>query len=239
MGGHSRGMVLSFGRHGNAGTRGDPDRSDRYSGVVQANAGARRVIPLWLKLACTFAAVGILLVYWLRYGSQNYLWFSDIALILTIPALWLESSLLASTMAVGVLLPEAFWNLSLFSRLALGLRLTGLTDYMFEAERPAYLKALSLFHIPLPILLAWLVWTLGYDPRAPLLMTAIAWLVLPLTYAVTEPDRNINWVQGPGGEGARQQRFPPRVYVGLLMLAFPLAVYLPTHLLLMMIFGSS
>jgi len=197
------------------------------------------VVPLWLKLAFTLVTAGILVVYWFRYGPQNYLWFSDIALIVTIPALWLESGLLASTMAVGVLLPEAFWNLSLLSRLLLGLRLTGLTDYMFEPERPVHLKALSLFHIPLPFLLAWLVWTLGYDPRAPLLMTGIAWLVLPLTLAVTDPSRNINWVHGPGGEGARQRRFHPRVYVGLLMLAFPLAVYLPTHLLLLALFGSS
>jgi len=197
------------------------------------------VVPLWLKLAFTLVTAGILVVYWFRYGPQNYLWFSDIALIVTIPALWLESGLLASAMAVGVLLPEAFWNLSLLSRLLLGLRLTGLTDYMFEPERPVHLKALSLFHVPLPILLAWLVWTLGYDPRAPLLMTGIAWLVLPLTYVVTDPSRNINWVHGPGGEGARQRRFDPRVYVGLLMLAFPLAVYLPTHLLLLALFGSS
>jgi len=197
------------------------------------------VIPLWLKLAYTLVTVGILAVYWFRYGPQNYLWFSDIALIVTIPALWLENGLLASTMAVGVLLPEAFWNLSLFSRLLLGLRLTGLTDYMFETGRPAYLKALSLFHIPLPFLLAWLVWSLGYDPRAPLLMTAIAWLVLPLSRAVTDPERNINWVIGPGGEGARQSRFHPWAYVGLLMIALPLAVYLPTHLLLLVLLGSA
>lgn len=195
------------------------------------------MIPLWLKLACTLVVAGILLVYWFRYGPQNYLWFSDIALIGAIPALWLEHALLASTLAVGVLLPEIFWNLSLFSRLLLGRRLTGMTDYMFEPERPAYLKALSLFHIPLPIVLLWLVWRLGYDPLAPLVMTAIAWLVLPLTYAFTDPARNINWVHGPGGEGVRQQRVHPLLYLGGLMVAFPLALYLPTHALLLLSFG--
>lgn len=197
------------------------------------------MVPLWLKLGYTILAVGILAIYWFRYGVQNYLWFSDIALIGTIPALWLESGLLASTLAVGVLLPEAVWNLSLFSRLLLRRRFTGMTDYMFEPERPAYLKALSLFHIPLPIVLVWLVWTLGYDPRAPLFMSAIAVMVLPLTHATTDPSRNINWVHGPGGEGVRQERFHPLVYLGLLMAFFPLAVYLPTHLLLLSIFGSS
>ncbi|MDX1608841.1 MAG: hypothetical protein R3225_01830 [Halofilum sp. (in: g-proteobacteria)] len=195
------------------------------------------MIPVWLKLVYTFLAVAILLVYWFRYGPQNYLWFSDIALIGAIPALWLESALLASTLAVGVLLPELLWNLSLLSRLLLGRRLTGMTDYMFEPERPVHLKALSLFHIPLPILLLWLVWALGYDPRALAVMSALAWLVLPLTYAVTDPERNINWVHGPGGEGVVQRRVHPLLYLGGLMVAFPLALYLPSHLLLLMLFG--
>jgi hypothetical protein len=197
------------------------------------------MLPLWLKLACTIVTVGILAIYWFRYGPQNYLWFSDIALVGAVAALWLENGLLASTMTVGVLVPEALWNVSLFSRLLFGRRVTGMTDYMFEPERPAYLKALSLFHIPLPILLLWMVWTLGYDPRAPLVMTAIAIVVLPLTYSVTDPSRNINWVHGPGGEGAKQDRFHPWVYLGLLMIFFPVAVYLPTHLILLATIGSS
>lgn len=195
------------------------------------------MIPLWLQVGYTVFAAVILGIYWFKYGPQNYLWFSDIALILAIPALWMESALLASTMAVSVLLPETLWNLSFFSRLLIGVRITGLTDYMFEPERPLYLKALSLFHVPLPILLAWMTWLLGYDPLAPLFMTLLAWIVLPFTYAFTNPDRNINWVHGPGGEGVRQTRIHPLAYLGVLMIGFPLVVYLPTHLLLSALLG--
>lgn len=195
------------------------------------------MIPLWLKLGYTFLATGILVVYWFRYGPGNYLWFSDIALILTIPALWLESSLLAGMMVVSVLLPETLWNLSFFSRLLTGIRITGLTDYMFESQRPLHLRALSLFHIPLPILLVWLVRELGYDPRSLPLMTLFAWLVLPLTRTLTNPYKNVNWVHGPGGEGVRQTRLHPLVYLGLLMIGFPAVVYLPTHFLLLALFG--
>lgn len=195
------------------------------------------MIPLWLKLACTLLAAGILAVYWFRYGPGNYLWFSDIALIGTIPALWLESGLLAGTLAVGVLLPETLWNLSFFTRLLTGIRITGICDYMFERQRPVFLKALSLFHIPLPILLAWLVQELGYDSRSLALMTLLAWVVLPMTYALTDPDRNVNWVHGPGGEGVKQTRLHPLAYLGLLMVGFPVVVYLPTHLLLLTLFG--
>ena len=64
------------------------------------------LIPLWLKLAYTVFAAVTVAVYLKKYPLWNFLWFSDIALIATVPALWLENSLLASMMLVGVLLPE-------------------------------------------------------------------------------------------------------------------------------------
>lgn len=216
------------------------------SGSIRASPGIRDheapdalkiMIPFWLKLGYTLLAVGILIIYWFRYGPGNYLWFSDIALILAVPALWLENGLLAGTLAVGVLLPEILWNLSFFSRLLTGVRITGISDYMFTPDRPLYLKALSLFHIPLPVILAWMIWVLGYDPRSLPCMALLAWIVLPLTYALTDPHKNVNWVHGPGGEGVRQSRLHPFIYLGLLMIGFPVLVYLPTHFLLLTLFG--
>ena len=195
------------------------------------------MVPLWLSLTWTVVVIGILIVYWFRYGPANYLWFSDIALIGSVVALWLESDLLASTMLIGSLLPELLWNASLVSRLLLGLRITGIVDYMFEPERPLHLKLLSLFHIPMPLILVWLVWVLGYDPRALLIMTAICWIALPLTRAITDPYRNINWVHGPGGEGVRQSTLHPQAWIALLMVALPVGVYLPTHWLLLYLFA--
>lgn len=195
------------------------------------------MIPLWLQVAYTILAIGILLIYWFKYGPENYLWFSDIALICTIPALWLESSMLASMMALSVLLPETFWNLNFFSRLLTGIRISGMTDYMFEPDRPLYLKLLSLFHIPLPIILFWMIMVLGYEPISLPATILLAWAVLPLTYVTTNPERNINWVQGLGGEGVYQTRFAPLHYLGLLMVGFPVLIYLPTHLLLLLLFG--
>src|SRR5205823_6373509 len=74
----------------------------------------------------------ILPVYLVHYGPTNFLWFSDIALVVTGIALWYESRLLASMMAVGVLLPELLWNVSFFSRLLAGVRVSGLADCMFD-----------------------------------------------------------------------------------------------------------
>ena len=66
--------------------------------------------------------------------------------------------------------------------------------------------------------------------------TALAWLVLPLTYFFTHPEENVNWVFGPGAKP--QKRIPPLIYLGLLMIGFPVLVYLPTHLLLHMLFKA-
>lgn len=191
---------------------------------------AGTLIPLWIKLAYTLFVFLVVAVYAVKYPLGNFLWFSDIALLGTVPALWLESSLLASMMTISVLLPEVIWNLSYAGRLLTGKRISGLTDYMFDPDKPLYLRALSLFHVFLPILLLWLVARLGYDPRALPAQTLLAWIVLPLTYRFTDPALNVNWVFGPGNRP--QQRIAPLWYLGLSMVVFPVLVYLPTHLLL-------
>lgn len=201
----------------------------------EAREASPQVIPLWLKLAYTLMTAIVLPVYWRKYGLANFLWFSDIALIGSTLALWLESSLIASTLTVGVLLPEILWNLGYFGRLLTGKRISGLTDYMFETEQPLWLRLLSLFHVPLTPVLLWMVWKLGYDPRALPVMLLLCWLVMPVCYFLTDPGRNINWAFGLGGEGVRT-RMHPLAYLGMLMfLVFP-PLYLVTHLLLNWLF---
>lgn len=192
------------------------------------------MIPLWLKIAYTAIVAVILPVYWLRHGPKNFLWFSDIALILLVPALWLESALLFGMMAVGVLLPEAVWTISYLGGLLFRRPVTGLAGYMFDPALPRWLRGLSLFHLILPPLLIWGVWRLGYDSRALALQTLLAWVVLPVTWLVTEPAKNINWVFGPGERP--QRRIDGRFYLGFVMLFFPVCVYLPTHWLLSWLF---
>lgn len=195
------------------------------------------LIPLWLKLAYTMFVVVTVAVYAVKYPLVNFLWFSDIALLLTVPALWFESALLASMVTVAVLLPEAVWNAGFFGRLLTGKRVSGLTDYMFDPAKPLYLRALSLFHVFLPPLLLWMIARLGYEPNAWIVQTALAWVVLPLTYWLVNPEieENVNWVFGPGGKP--QHRLPPLAYLGLVMIGFPLLIYFPTHLLLHALFG--
>jgi hypothetical protein len=196
---------------------------------------ASEVLPLWPKVAYTAFLAVIVPAYWVKNGLQNFLWFSDIALVVTGVALWLESGLLASAMAVGVFLPEALWNVSYFGRLLAGARISTLADYMFDARKSRFMRGLSLFlHVVMPATLVWMLARLGYDARALAVQSVLAWVVFPVTYAVTDPARNINWVFGFGHPP--RTRFSPRVHLLALMLGFPLAVCVPTHFALRAIF---
>jgi hypothetical protein len=191
-------------------------------------------VPLWLRVSFTLFVLVLLPVYWRQYGPGNFLWFSDIALLLTVPALWLESSLLASMNLLSIGFLELVWTVDFFVHLIFGVSITGLSAYMFDSEIPRRIRALSLFHIVLPVIVVWLVARLGYDGRALFAQTGLTWIVLSLSYLLTKRSENVNWVHGFGG---RSQRWiGPRLYLAILMLFFPVVIYLPTHLILRVVF---
>ena len=190
---------------------------------------------LWLKIVYTLFICVLVPVYWVRYGPGNFLWFSDIALLTTAAALWLESSLLASMMAVSVVVLESVWIIDFLIGLIAGSSVIGLSAYMFDSKISLPIRALSLFHIAMPVILVWLLHRFGYDRRALIAQTVLAWIVLPASYFLTSPSQNINWVYGPGN--GPQKWMPAPLYLILLMLAFPLVLYLPTHFLLKKLFN--
>ena len=184
---------------------------------------------LMLRVKVLYTAFVVVLVpaYIGHYGPGNFLWLSDIALFVGCIALWLRHSLLASLQAVAVLVPETAWNIDFLLRVALDIRLIGMTDYMFDPSIPRFVRMLSLFHVWLPVVLVWMVSRFGYDRRALAIQTAVGTCVLIATYVLTSPDVNINLVHQVG---------PIR---GLFALAlscvlFPLVFYVPAHVL----FGS-
>ena len=182
-------------------------------------------IPLWLKISYTLLVLVIVPVYWRDLGITNFLWFSDIALIVLVPALWLESRVLVSTMAVGVFLLESLWILDFMA----GGNLVQIAAYMFDPEEHTHIRILSgLFHFALPLVMFYMLWRLGYAKCALPLQILIAAVVLPLTYLLTDPADNINWVFGPAEP---QSALPPLVYLGLLFIVFTVCIYIPSHLL--------
>src|SRR6266571_6116529 len=73
--------------------------SRRSGGRISASEtvpdGGRK-IPLWIKLPYTAFLAVLIPFYWRTYGPVNFLWFCDVALLVTLPALWLESPFLSS-----------------------------------------------------------------------------------------------------------------------------------------------
>jgi hypothetical protein len=180
----------------------------------------------WLTLVYGLAVPLIAVIYWRAYGPTNFLWLSDVGLVLTLAALLSGSRLIASMAAVGMLALELAWTIDFLA----GGRLITIAAYMFDAKLPRYLRGLSLFHLALPPTLLFLVYQFGYDRRALIYQTLLTWAVLIVTYVTTDPEKNINWVFGPGSKP--QHVVPPLLYLGLEMAIIPICVFLPTHLLL-------
>ena len=186
-------------------------------------------LPLWLKLVFTLWIRIWAPAYAWKLGWQNFLWLCDLASFLILIALWTESRLLISAQLLAVFVVGVFWVVDVGTALLIGVHPIGGTEYMFNAEMPLLFRLLSLFHLILPLIAIYAVCKLGYDRRGLRLQVVLTWIVLPLSLALTDPERNINWVQGPFGQP--QDVLDPLVYLLGLMIGWPLVLYLPTHLL--------
>jgi hypothetical protein len=203
-------------------------------------------IPLAAKVAATAFLAVLVSIYLHTYGPTNFLWFCDAALILTVTGMWLESSLLISMCAVGILLPQSLWLVD-FGGNFLGFHFLNLTSYMFDHQLPLFTRGLSLFHGWLPLLLVWLLVRLGFDQRALAAWTVLAAGLLLVCYFFTPPAGthpanpnlpvNINYVYGFNDQQP-QTWVNQNLYVGLWFGVLWLVAFLPTHLALQRIFAA-
>ena len=213
--------------------------SDRIAPAVQP-----RKIPLAAKIVYTVFLAVLTPVYLRDYGPTNFLYFCDVALILTFAGVWLENSLLISMCAVGLLLPQFLW-LADFLTSMVGLHLTGMTNYMFDRNIPLFTRGLSLFHGWLPLLLVWLLGRVGYDKRALPAWTILAAALVLVSYFFLPPAGahladpkipiNINYVYGFNVKEP-QHWVSPNFYVGIWIALLTVAAYVPTHLVLRKIY---
>lgn len=191
--------------------------------------------PMWLKLAYTAYMAVLIPVYWTNYGPGNFLYFCDVALILTLVGIWIGSPLLISMCAVGILAPQVLWVVD-YALNFTGIQLTGMTDYMFDGTKSLFLRFLSLFHGWLPFLLVYLVGVMGYDRRAFVAWSALAVALLAVCWGFLPPPSataagtvaNVNYVYGMS-ETAPQNWMHPLAWLALLMIGLPLLMFLPTH----------
>lgn len=211
----------------------------------QTTASAQ--LPLGLKVfLVTFSCV--LVIYnSIMHGGGSLLYICNVALFLAAVGICLERTLLVSMAAVGVVAIQGLWSLDLLATLA-GMPLVGMTGYMFSDALPVTKRLLSLFHAWLPLVLLFAVWRLGYEKQALAAWTVLAWAVLLVSYfllaAPPAPQHdpytsvNVNYVYGLYASGP-QTRMPGWLWLTGMMLALPLFLFYPTHLVFMRWFSRS
>jgi hypothetical protein len=197
-------------------------------------------IPMSVKVAYSAFMAVLIPYYYHSYGPSNFLWFCDVALIVTLIGMWKESKFLISTQAVAIVFPQCLWCIDFFFNMAFHRPMVGLATYMFDPNISLFVRGLSLFHGWLPFLLVWLVSRMGYDRNAWKAQIGICWAVL-LTVFLTLPGPstlagNVDKVFG-WGENA-QTVMHPVAWLGIVLLAYPLLVYVPSHLVFSRVFAD-
>ena len=198
-------------------------------------------IPLPVKIVYTAFVAVLVPYYWVTYTPWNFLYFCDVALLLTLVAIWTENALLVSMSSVGILLPQTLWVLDFLLRAVAGVHLTGMTAYMFDPALPLFVRGLSTFHGWLPFLLVYLLSRVGYDRRAYRAQAILAVaLLLVCFYVAPKPPPstefpshavNINYVYGMDDKRP-QTLMAPELWLLLMMVVNVVVLYLPTHLIL-------
>lgn len=202
-------------------------------------------IPLWVKIAYSIFLVALVPNYLRVYGPTNFLYFCDVAAFLTFFALWMENALLASVAAVGIVLPQILWVFD-FAAHFFGLKITGMSAYMWNSKIPVFTRALSLFHGWLPFFLLYLVKQLGYDRRALEVWVIIGCALILICYFwMPRPGErpadslravNINYVYG-FSDDVPQRWMPAWAWLTTLLIGLPFLIWWPTHLLLCRLFS--
>jgi hypothetical protein len=192
-------------------------------------------IPLWIKVVLTSFMAVLIPVYTYRWGPSNFLWFCDVALIVTLIGVWRESPRLISMQAVAIVLPQMLWISDFVGRIVAGVHINGSTAYMFNAENDLFARFLSLFHFWMPLLLIYLVWRVGFDRKAIRYQVVLCWAVLITCFlvlphpAVVEGAENVNKIWG--WSDPYQTVMSKELWLGCVMLIYPIAIYLPSHFL--------
>lgn len=192
-----------------------------------------RHIPLAARLGFSAWMVFWVTVVLTHSGPQNFFWLCNMAQFIILYAVWSGHRLLLSSQAGLVCLVGLGWTVDFIVALALGGdSLTGFTAYMFSDELAPIARATSLYHVFLPPFVLWAIWRIGYDRRGPWLQCAIGAVGVIGAWLFTEPYRNVNWIYEVFG--IEQTWMPMPLWIALLLILFPLALYFPGHWLLQM-----
>jgi hypothetical protein len=213
--------------------------------AVERLAIQKNKVPLAAKMAVTAFLAVLVPVYLRTYGPTNFLWFCDAALILTVAGMWLESSLLISMCAVGILLPQCLWLADFGSNL-LGFRFLNLTSYMFDPHFRFSRAGFRCFTAGCPCCSSGFCSALATTNGLCLAWTVVAAGLMFVCYFFTPPAGahlanpnipiNLNYLYG-FNDRQPQHWVNQNLYVILWLGVLWVVAFLPTHLILRKIFA--
>ena len=185
-------------------------------------------LPLALKLVFT-----AWIMLWapsvvIMLGPQNFLWACNLANFFILIGLWLNSRFLLSTQWLMVSLLGLFWGVDLATAWLVGVHPIGGTAYMLDPDFPTSAKLLSLYHLFLPVVSGYAVYRLGYDCRALPWQAAFVAVLVPASWWLTEPERNINLVHEAVLIGTGD--WPTAFYLPFMVVGWIVVLLLPVHL---------
>jgi len=149
---------------------------------------------------------------------------------------WLGHRDLLSASAIASLFIGGVWTVDFGARALLGVRLLGVTDYMWEARYPLFTRALSLYHVVWPLVMLACLARIGYSRRGWSLQAAIAVPFLVAGRFAGDAADNINfaWTDPLWG----LQLGPPPVHLLTIGAATIFGIYGVSHLLLDRLYGE-
>lgn len=201
--------------------------------MVRAPASSPIVNPVpfprlrWVALAFLVTWVPSYAAVW---GWRNFVQLCDVAVFLTVLALWRGNALLLSSQAAGALVINALWVVDVLSRLLTGGHVIGGTEYMWKAEFPLFVRLLSLFHLVMTPLHLFCLRRIGYDRRAFRLQAAIVAAVLLASRVLALPTQDLNYVLRAPLVG--RQLGPPALHLVIVFVTLLVVLVLPAHLAL-------
>jgi hypothetical protein len=150
--------------------------------------------------------------------------------MLTCVGFLIDSRLLLSAQALGAPGIALLWLADLGWFALTGHYLHGGTAYLADEAVPATARALSIFHLALPLLLILYLKRSGYDSRALPMQAAISAAVIAVSRLCLGGSDNLNYANAWPGGGVVLRGVPgAHAFASWLLLC--LVIYLPTHLL--------
>ncbi len=210
--------------------RGRPRTSswaDRTILVLRRSLSGRVLVFLWLLFYLpTYASA---------YGVAHFLQLCDLTLLLSCIGFLTGSRLLLDAQTLSAPGIGLLWLFDVTRTALTGYTLHGGTDYLWDTSIPILARALSTFHLFLPVLLLIGLHRWGYDRRALVLQSLIAGAAIAVSTTGFPGQANLNYVQyWPGG--GRMTGVPGAQALTTWFLLCG-CIYAPSHLLCQKWFG--